>query len=130
MEESLAKVQIDASIYKQADLVRVSTLIYEFHILIFSVNIAVGHRRGRSKGPRYVHFREDGKDDSIKDVLAKPRTQVIYERHHFNNRKQEASERITTYVTELRMIDYTNRTRSYAIAWSSESETRRSRNGC
>ena len=47
---------------------------------------------------------EDEKDDSIKDVLAKPRTQVIYERHHFNNRKQEASERIATYVTELRMI--------------------------
>ena len=47
---------------------------------------------------------------SINDVLTKfdeccePRTQVIYERYRFNNRKQEAGESISAYVTELRVI--------------------------
>ena len=46
----------------------------------------------------------------MKDVLAKfdeycePRTRVIYQRYHFNNRKQEAGKSIAAYVTELRMI--------------------------
>lgn len=38
------------------------------------------------------------------DKYCKPHTQVIYQRYHFNNRKQEAGESIAAYVTELRMI--------------------------
>ena len=48
--------------------------------------------------------------EKITDILAKfdkysePRTQVIYERYRFNNRKQEPGESISAYVTELRVI--------------------------
>ena len=38
------------------------------------------------------------------DEYCEPRTQVIYERYRFNNRKQEPGESISTYVTELRVI--------------------------
>ena len=53
-------------------------------------------------------WNEEEKEDNIKDVLAKfdeycePRTQVIYERYRFNNRKQEAGESVAAYITELR----------------------------
>ncbi|XP_074639495.1 uncharacterized protein LOC141897771 [Acropora palmata] len=53
---------------------------------------------------------EGQKEDSINDVLTKfdeycePRTQVIYERYRFNNRKKEAGESISAYMTELRVI--------------------------
>ena len=38
------------------------------------------------------------------DEYCEPRTQVIYERYRFNNRKQEPGESIAAYLTELRMI--------------------------
>ena len=38
------------------------------------------------------------------DAYCEPRTQVIYERYRFNNRKQEPGENIASYVTELRTI--------------------------
>lgn len=58
MKESLAKVQIGASIYKQADLVRVSTLLS-----------VIGE--DAVKVLDTFTWGEDEKDDSIKDVLAK-----------------------------------------------------------
>ena len=33
-----------------------------------------------------------------------PRTQVIYERYRFNNRKQEEGENVSSYLTKLRTI--------------------------
>lgn len=89
--------EIAAGIYKQADLVRVSTLlsvIGEDAIKAFDTFV----------------WSEGQKEDSIKDVLTKfdeyckPCTQVIYERYRFNNRKQEAGESISAYVTELCVI--------------------------
>ena len=53
---------------------------------------------------------EGESEDDIADVLRKfdehcePRTQVIYERYRFNNRKQEQGENVSTYLTELRTI--------------------------
>ena len=53
---------------------------------------------------------EGQSENNITDVLAKfdeyceRRTQVIYERYRFNNRKQEQGEGISAYVTELRVI--------------------------
>ena len=53
---------------------------------------------------------EGQSENNITDVLAKfdeycePRTQVIYERYRFNNRKQEQGESISAYVTEMRVI--------------------------
>ena len=53
---------------------------------------------------------EGQSENNITDVLAKfdeycePRTQVIYERYRFNNRKQEQGEGISAYVTELQVI--------------------------
>ena len=91
------RYEIAAGIYKQEDLVRVSTLlsvIGEDAIRAFDTFV----------------WREGQKEDSINDVLTKfdeycePRTQVIYERYCFNNRKQEAGESISAYVTELRVI--------------------------
>ena len=38
------------------------------------------------------------------DAYCEPRTQIIYERYQFNNRKQEPDENIAGYLTELRMI--------------------------
>ena len=49
---------------------------------------------------------EGQSENNITDVLAKfdeycePRTQVMYERYRFNNRKQEQDESISAYVTE------------------------------
>ena len=91
------RYEIAAGIYKQSDLVRVATLlsvIGEDAVQIFDT----------------FTWREGEQDDKMKDVLAKfdeycePRTQVIYQRYRFNNRKQEAGESIVAYVTELRMI--------------------------
>ena len=61
-------------------------------------------------------WREGEQDDKMKDVLAKvdeycePRTQVVYQRYCFNNRKLEAGKSIAAYVTKLRI--------TYEIAWS------------
>ncbi|XP_067047046.1 uncharacterized protein [Acropora muricata] len=91
------RYEIAAGIYKQEDLVRVSTLlsvIGEDAIRAFDTFV----------------WSEGQKEDSINDVLTnfdeycEPRTQVIYERYRFNNRKQEAGESISAYVTELRVI--------------------------
>ena len=38
------------------------------------------------------------------DAYCEPRTQVIYERYRFNNRKQEPGENIAAYLTELKTI--------------------------
>ena len=93
----LKRSEIAAGIYKQSELVRVSTLlsvIGEDAVKVFDTFTSGEHE----------------KDDSIKYVLAKydeysePRTQVIYERYRFNNRKREPGESIATYMTELRMI--------------------------
>ena len=98
MEELVwQRYEIAAGIYKQEDLVRVSTLlsvIGEDAVKAFDTFV----------------WSEGQKEDSIKDVLTKfdeyceHRTQVIYERYRFNNRKREAGESISAYVTELRVI--------------------------
>lgn len=87
------RYEIAAGIYKQADLVRVSTLlsvIGEDAVKAFDTFV----------------WSEGQKEDSIKDVLTKfdeycePRTQVIYERYRFNNRKQEAGESISACIRD------------------------------
>ena len=55
-------------------------------------------------------WRVGEQDDKMKDALTKfdeyckTRTQVIYQRYHFNNRKQEAGESIAAYLTKLHII--------------------------
>ena len=97
-EKAWKRYEIAAGIYKQEDLVRVSTLLS-----------VIGEDAVREID---TFVRSEGqKEYSINDVLTifdeycEPRPQVIYERYGFNNRKQEASESISAYVTELRVID-------------------------
>ena len=76
------RYEIAAGIYKQDDIVRVSTLLS-----------VIGE--DAAKAFDTFTWEEEEKEDSIKDVLAKfdeycePRTQVICERYRFNNRKQD-----------------------------------------
>ena len=96
-EKVWKRYETAAGIYKQEDLVRVSTLLS-----------VIGEDAVRAFDT-FV-WSEGQKEDSINDVLTKfdeycePRTQVIYECYRFNNRKQEAAESISAYVTELRVI--------------------------
>ena len=81
------RYEIAAGIYNEEDLVRVSTLlsvIGEDVVRAFDTFV----------------WSEGQKEDRY----CEPRTQVIYERYRFNNRKQEAGESISAYVTELRVI--------------------------
>ena len=91
------RYEIATGIYKQENLVRVSTLLS-----------VIGEEAVKAFDT--FAWGEDQSENSISDVLAKfdeycePRTQVIYERYRFNNRKQEPGESISAYVTELRVI--------------------------
>lgn len=91
------RFEIAAGINKQEDLVRVSILlsvIGEDAVKAFDTFV----------------WSEGLMEDSITDVLTKfdeycePRTQVIYERYRFNNRKQEAGDSISACVTDLGVI--------------------------
>ena len=88
---------IATGIAKQSALVRVSTLlsiIGEDATKVFDT----------------FQWNEDENEEDPASVIAKfdvycePRTQVIYERYRFNNRKQEPGENIATYLTELKTI--------------------------
>lgn len=91
------RYEIGTGIYKQENLVRVSTLLS-----------VIGEEA--VKAIDTFAWSEGQSENNITDVLAKfdkycePRTQVIYERYRFNNRKQEQGESISAYVTELRVI--------------------------
>lgn len=91
------RYEIATGINKQENLVRVSTLLS-----------VIGEEAVKAFDT--FAWSEGQNENSITDVLAKfdeycePRTQVIYERYRFNNRKQEPGESISTYVTELRVI--------------------------
>lgn len=91
------RYEIATGIYKQENLVRVSTLLS-----------VIGEEAVKAFDT--FAWGEGQSENSITDVLAKfdeycePRTQVIYERYRFNNRKQEPGESISAYVTELRVI--------------------------
>lgn len=91
------RYEIAAGIYKQADLVQVSTLLLVIE-------------KDTIKAFDTFTWGEDEQNESMQYILAKfveywePSTQVIYERYHLNNRKVEAGESIATYVTELCMI--------------------------
>ena len=97
MEKVWQRYEIATGIYKQENLVRVSTLLS-----------VIGEEAVKAFDT--FAFSEGQSENNITDVLAKfdeyyePRTQVIYERYHFNNRKQEQGESISAYVTELRVI--------------------------
>lgn len=91
------RYEIATGIYKQEDLVRVSTLLS-----------VIGEEAVKAFDT--FAWAEGQNENKITDVLVKfdeycePRTQVIYERYRFNNRKQEPGESISAYVTELRVI--------------------------
>ena len=91
------RYEIATGIYKQENLVRVSTLLS-----------VIGEEAVKAFDT--FAWSEGQSENNITDVLAKfdeycePRTQVIYERYRFNNRKQEQGESISAYVTELRVI--------------------------
>lgn len=91
------RYEIATGIYKQEDLVRVSTLLS-----------VIGEEAVKAFDT--FAWAEGQNENKITDVLAKfdqycePRIQVIYERYRFNNRKQEPGESISAYVTELRVI--------------------------
>ena len=92
------RYEIATGSYKQENLVRVSTLLS----VIGKESVKAFDTFAWSEG--------QSENNNITDVLAKfdeycePRTQVIYERYRFNNRKQEQGESISAYVTELRVI--------------------------
>jgi len=91
------RYEIVTGIYKQENLVRVSTLLS-----------VIGEEAVKAFDT--FAWGEGQSENSISDVLAKfdeycePRTQVIYERYRFSNCKQEPGESISAYVTELRVI--------------------------
>ena len=91
------RYEIATGIYKQENLVRVSTLLS-----------VIGEEA--VKAIDTFAWSEGQSENNITDILAKfdeycePCTQVIYERYRFNNRKQEQGESISAYVTELRVI--------------------------
>ena len=91
------RYEIVTGICKQEDLVRVSTLLS-----------VIGEEAVKAFDT--FAWAEGQSENKITDVLAKfdeycePRTQVIYERYRFNNRKQEPGKSISAYVTELRVI--------------------------
>ena len=93
----LSRYEIATGISKQEPLVRVSTLLSVI---------------GEDATKAFDAFEWGEAEDAtkIEHVLAKfdaycePRTQVIYERYRFNNRKQEPGENIAAYLTELRTI--------------------------
>ena len=92
-----SRYEIATGISKQEPLVRVSTLLS-----------VIGE--DATKAFDAFEWGEDEDETKIEHVLAKfdaycePRTQVIYERYRFNNRKQEPGENIAAYLTELRTI--------------------------
>ena len=92
-----SRYEIATGISKQESLVRVSTFLS-----------VIGE--DATKAFDAFEWGEAEDDTSIEHVLAKfdaycePRTQVIYERYRFNNRKQEPGENIAAYLTELRTI--------------------------
>ena len=75
--------------------------------LTFDDNLALSWRHGNKLGNG---MNEGENQDDISLVLQKfdqfcaPRTQIIYERYRFNNRNQEPSENVSTYLAELRAI--------------------------
>ena len=92
-----SRYEIATGISKQESLVRVSTFLS-----------VIGE--DATKAFDAFEWGEAEDDTNIEHVLAKfdaycePRTQVIYERYRFNNRKQEPGENIAAYLTELRTI--------------------------
>ena len=93
MEKSTGmRYEIATGIYKQENLVRLSTLLS-----------VIGEEAVKAFDT--FAWGEDQSENSISDVLAKfdeyyePRTQVIYERYRFNNCKQEPGESISANVT-------------------------------
>ena len=91
------RYEIATGISKQEPLVRVSTLLS-----------VIGE--DATKAFDAFEWGEAEDETKIEHVLAKfdaycePRTQVIYERYRFNNRKQEPGENIAAYLTELKTI--------------------------
>ena len=96
-KKSWCRYEIATGIYKQETVVRVSTLLS-----------VIGE--DATKAFDTFQWEEGENEEDAKQVLAKfdaycePRTQVIYERYRFNNRKQETGENISAYLTELRTI--------------------------
>ena len=92
-----SRYETATGISKQEPLVRVSTLLS-----------VIGE--DATKAFDAFEWGEDKDETKIEHVLAKfdkycePRTQVIYERYRFNNRKEEPGESIAVYLTELRTI--------------------------
>ena len=92
-----SRYEIATGISKQESLVRVSTFLS-----------VIGE--DATNAFNAFEWGEAEDDTNIEHVLAKfdaycePRTQVIYERYRFNNRKQEPGENIAAYLTELRTI--------------------------
>ena len=86
------RYEIATGISKQEPLVRVSTLLS-----------VIGE--DATKAFDAFEWGEAEDETKIEHVLAKfdaycePRTQVIYERYRFNNRKQEPGENIAAYLT-------------------------------
>ena len=92
-----SRYEIATGISKQESLVRVSTFLS-----------VIG--KDTTKAYDAFEWGEAEDETNIEHVLAKfdaycePRTQVIYERYRFNNRKQEPGKNIVAYLTELRTI--------------------------
>ena len=91
------RFEVATGVYRQDGVVRVSTLL------------SIIGEDGVKTFDTFT-WDEDESEDNIEHVLKKfdeycePRTQVIYERYRFNNRKQEQGENVSTYLTELRTI--------------------------
>ncbi len=92
------RFEIATGIHKQEGVVRVSTLL------------SIIGEDGIKTFDTFTAWEEGESEDSIGHVLKKfdeycePRTQVIYERYRFNNRKQEPCENVSINLTELRTI--------------------------
>ena len=96
-QKAWKRFEIATGVYKQDGVVRVSTLL------------SIIGEDGVKTFDTFT-WAEGESEDNIDHVLKKfdehcePRTQVIYERYRFNNRKQEQGENVSTYLTELRTI--------------------------
>ena len=96
-QKAWKRFEIATGVDKQDGVVRVSTLL------------SIIGEDGVKTFDTFT-WAEGESEDNIDHVLKKfdehcePRTQVIYERYRFNNRKQEQGENVSTYLTELRTI--------------------------
>ena len=96
-KKAWSRYEIATGVAKQSALVGVSTLLS-----------IIGE--DATKVFETFQWNEEENEEDPASVIAKfdaycePRTQVIYERYRFNNRKQERGEYIVTYLTKLKTI--------------------------